>query len=151
MARQTTPTFRDLAPDEIHHLLAAERVGRLAYSFRDRVDIEPFHYAVDEGWLYGRTAPGEKLTTIEHHRWVAVEVDEVEGVFEWRSVIVKGVFYILNPGGTEHEKARYQRAVAALRRIIPGTLTDHDPVPFRTVVFGIAIEDVTGRQATQRA
>lgn len=55
------------------------RVGRLAFSFRDRVDIEPLHYVFRGGWLYGRPSPGSKLQTLRHNPWVAFEVDEIDG------------------------------------------------------------------------
>ena len=39
-------------------------------------------------------------------------------------------------------------AAALLRAILPETLTTEDPVPFRTVLFRIALDDVTGRAAS---
>ena len=53
-------------------------VGRLAFTFHDRVDIEPISHVYSEGWVYARTSPGTKLTTVKHHPWVAFEVDEVQ-------------------------------------------------------------------------
>ena len=82
MKHQGTPVFRALERRECEAVLARNRVGRLAFSFHDRVDIEPIHYVYADGVLYGRTAPGSKLTTIEHHRWVAFEVDDVEGLLK---------------------------------------------------------------------
>ena len=63
-------------------LLARNQVGRLAFTFHDRVDIQPLHYVYEAGWIYGRTSQGTKLATLAHHQWVAFEVDEVEGLFE---------------------------------------------------------------------
>lgn len=72
------PTFRPLDRPEMEALLARNHVGRLAFSFHDRVDIEPIHYVYADGVLYARTSPGHKLTTLAHHRWVALEADEVD-------------------------------------------------------------------------
>ena len=38
MPRQSAPTFRDLTEAELNALLARNHVGRIAYSFRDRVE-----------------------------------------------------------------------------------------------------------------
>ena len=84
-APTSAPTFRELPRDECDALLARNHVGRVAFSFHDRVDLEPVHYVYAEGWIHGRTAPGAKVAVLRHHPWVAFEVDEVEGLFRWRS------------------------------------------------------------------
>jgi nitroimidazol reductase NimA-like FMN-containing flavoprotein (pyridoxamine 5'-phosphate oxidase superfamily) len=119
----------------------------MAYSFHDRVDIEPIHYVYDEGWLFGRTAAGSKLATLQRSHWVAFEVDEIDGVFDWRSVVVHGGVYFVSPDGAEKEADAWKRGIELLRRVIPQTWADDDPVPFRTVVFRVHIDDVTGREA----
>jgi uncharacterized protein len=141
------PSFHEMQPAEAKALLARLHVGRIAFSFHDRVDIEPIHYVYEDDWIYGRTSPGMKLMTIRHNRWVAIEIDEVESLFEWKSVVVRGGFYVLSPDGPEHERDAWQRGVELLRRLVPGTLTEEDPVPFRTVLFRIAVQEITGRTA----
>ena len=42
-----TPRFRDLEPAECTALLERHHVGRLAFSRKDRVDIEPINYIHD--------------------------------------------------------------------------------------------------------
>lgn len=145
------PTIRVLTHAACDRLLAAQHVGRLAFAFHDRVDIQPIHYAYDAGWIYGRTSEGAKLDAIAHNPWVAFEVDEVRGVFDWDSVVVRGSFHRLDPDGTERERGAGARAVRLLRDVIPETLTPDDPVPSRTVFFRIAIGDVTGRSARPAA
>ena len=144
---QHPPTIRHLSADECVALLNRHAVGRIAFAFRDRVDIQPIHYVHADGWLYGRTSEGAKLDTIAHNRWVAFEVDEVRDTFDWASVVVHGSFHRLDPDGAEGEQAAFADAAGLLRAVIPGTLTAQDPVPFRTVLFRIALGDVTGRTA----
>ncbi len=141
------PHIRDLTRDECTALLARNNVGRIAFSFHDRVDIEPIHFVYDSGWLYGRTSQGTKLTTIEHHRWVAFEVDEVQGLFDWQSVVVKGAFYIAGPDDPIHHDVAFARGVELLRSLLPQTLTSADPVPFRRWIFRIHLDEVTGRES----
>jgi len=148
MDQAAGPRFRDLTQDEIREILARNRVGRLAFSFRDHVEIQPLHYVFDREWLFGRTSDGEKLASLRHNWWVAFGVDEVEGPFDWRSVMVRGGFYRLDTGGPPDTRVLYDRAMACIRRVMPDALTDEDPVPFRTVVFGVAVQHVSGRVAT---
>ena len=146
-----SPTFRELPPEECEALLARNQVARLAYAFRDRVDIEPVHYRYVDGWLYVRTAAGTKLEMILHHPWVAFEVDEVEDTFEWRSVVGHGSFLLLDPQGSELQVRAWKRAIDALRSVVPETWASNDPVAFRNVVFGIHINDLRGRSASLHA
>lgn len=145
----TVPVFRELTTEECEALLAVHHVGRIAFSFKDRPDVEPIHFVFENGWIYGRTAEGSKLTTIGHHPYVAFEVDEVHGVFDWRSVVAHGTVYVLEPGPGETNAAEYKRALTLLRRFEPRTLKSGDPVPFRRVMFGIHVDELYGREARQ--
>lgn len=129
-------------------ILRRNNVGRLAYSLHDRVDIEPISYVFDQGWIYGRTGQGSKLSTIAHHRWVAFEVDESDGPFDWLSVVVKGAFYLVEPHAAGREDHAFAQGVALLRALVPETLTANDPTPFRDSVFRIHLDEVTGRSAS---
>jgi nitroimidazol reductase NimA-like FMN-containing flavoprotein (pyridoxamine 5'-phosphate oxidase superfamily) len=142
------PRFTSLARPAIDALLARHHVARLAYSRRDRVDIEPIHYVYTDGWLYLRTQPGTKLATLVHNPWVAVEVDEVRDLFAWQSVVARGRLELLDDGPHDAARVRYAAAVAALRRLIPATFTDADPTPERTVVCAVHVDEVDGREAT---
>ena len=53
--------FLELDQPEIEAILARNYVGRLAFTFRDKVDIEPLSYAYADGVVNFRTAPGTKL------------------------------------------------------------------------------------------
>ena len=144
-ATPKAPRIRELRPQECLALIKRHAVGRMAFSFHDRVDITPIHYAYCDGWLFARTSHGAKMTTIRHAPWVGFEVDEVGGVFDWRSVVVHGTVYVMERDGGATEVALWSKGIATLRRIIPETGADNDPVPFRTLVFGIHIDSMTGR------
>ena len=146
MMTQKKPVFSDLTHEESIALLTRGNVGRLAFTFRDRVDIEPISYVYADGWLYARTSPGTKLVTVQHHPWVAFEVDELSGRFDWQSVVVRGTIYFLDDAGGEREA--YGRAVELLRTIDANALTESDLVPHRTTLFRIHADDVSGRKAS---
>lgn len=142
------PSYSALSRSEIDELLARHHVGRIAYTFRDRVDVEPINYVYHDGWVYLRTAPGSKLTTLVRHPWVAFEVDEVDGTFDWRSVVVHSTVYELTPGGTGSQSTAYEKAVAILRSLVPETFTEEDPAPARKVVLRMKVEEVIGRECS---
>ena len=145
MSARTGPRFKKLGVTESRALLRRNNVGRMAISFHDRVDILPIHYVYANGWVYGRTSLGAKLVTITHSRWVAFEVDEIDGLFDWRSVVIHGGVYLLRPDGSPAEVAARLRAIKLLQQLIPGTMTAEDPVPFRDIVFRIHVDDISGR------
>ena len=142
------PVFRDLDFSEIEAMLKEHSYGRLAFTFRDRVDIEPIHYVYENAWLICRTGPGTKLTQLAHHPWVAFEIDEVRGLFEWRSVVVKGTVYFPDQGSLAHDET-WRASLEVLRRLVPMALTTDDPTPGRNVIFRIHIDEMHGRAAAQ--
>lgn len=148
MSTTARPVFRVLHRGECEVILARNHVGRLAYARRNQIDIEPVHYVLSGGWLYGRTSEGRKIAMTGHAWWpVAFEVDEVEDLFRWRSVVVHGGFYPLPHGPAGSEPAEWHRGVAALRTLLPDTFGPDDPVPFRTLLFRVAVQELSGREA----
>ena len=148
---QATPTFRELTRAECDTLLERNLVGRIAFTFRDRVDIEPVHYVYANGWLHGRTSLGTKLATLRHHPWIAFEVDEIKGLYDWRSVIVHGVVHLPDRDGSPDDAEAHESTLALIRKLEPLALEPGDPTPHRQVLFRIHVDEVTGRAATTAA
>jgi nitroimidazol reductase NimA-like FMN-containing flavoprotein (pyridoxamine 5'-phosphate oxidase superfamily) len=137
--------------DACHALLQRHHVERMAYCFHDRVDIAPIHYVFSDNWLFARTSYGHKMDVVAHAPWVAFEVDEIEDVFDWRSVVVHGTAYLMEREGSPIDAEHWARGIALLREIVPEAGTDDDPVAFRKLVFGIFVHTVTGRVSTTRS
>jgi len=127
-------------------VLAHHHVGRLAFTLRDQVDVEPISYVLVGDWLYCRTSPGTKLLTLAHNPWVAFEVDEIDGPFDWRSVVVRGTAHFLRPDVRGDRS--YDEGVEHLRSIDPRALTHDDLAPHRTILFRIHANDISGRAAS---
>jgi nitroimidazol reductase NimA-like FMN-containing flavoprotein (pyridoxamine 5'-phosphate oxidase superfamily) len=149
-ARHGDVTFREMSRDEIEAMLKRNRVGRLAFSLRDRVDVQPLHYIYERGWLYGRTSQGDKITALTHNQWVAFEVDEISDLFDWRSIVIHGSFWMMHPRGSPRAEELWTKAAELVSKIVPGSLTDTDPVAFRQTLFRIAVSDVRGREAKMK-
>ncbi len=135
------PTFRELSREEIHTLLGRNRVGRLAYTSQNSVDVETVPYVYDSSWVYGRITPGMKLAASAHHRFVAFQVDEVESPLEWRSAVVRGAFYLLQAEGSAPDRRVYERARALLDQELPAPEIAGIPLP----LFRIPAYQATGR------
>jgi nitroimidazol reductase NimA-like FMN-containing flavoprotein (pyridoxamine 5'-phosphate oxidase superfamily) len=143
-------TFSELTRAEAEALLVRHHVGRIAFSFKDRVDIEPIHYVFADDALYGRTTPGTKLTILAHSPWVAFEVDEIDGPFDWRSVVAKGTVYFPERGGSKEMQEAYDHAISVIRSAFPPAFTDEDPVPERSILFRLHLDSMEGRAASSR-
>lgn len=142
-------SFRTLSADECHDLLTSQVVGRIAYAYRQRVDIEPLHYVADGEWLYFRTAHGTKLAMLEHQPWVAFEVDNVRALFEWKSVVVHGSVETIDPAESPASAGRWKHAVETFRRVVPQAFSAGDPTPERDVMLRVHMSDIEGRSATE--
>lgn len=147
----TAVGFREMEREEIEAMLLRNKVGRVAFSFHDRVDIQPIHYVYERGWLYGRTSEGEKLSTLKHNQWVAFEVDEIADTFDWRSIVIHGSFWVIRPRGSPRAEELWTKAAELVAKLVPGALTESDPVAFRQTLFRIAVSDVRGREANTEA
>ena len=149
MAKQPKrPDIRPLTPAECERVLARNHVGRIAFSFHDRVDVQPIHYVYEAGWIYGRTSEGAKLVTLAHNQWMAFEVDEVRGVFDWVSVVVHGSFHRIDLDGPPSEQQAAASAIELLRTLVPDTFGEADPAAFRNVLFRVSVGTISGRLAT---
>lgn len=144
----SAPEIRELHADDARAFLARQHVGRIAYSFQDRIDIEPISFVFEKDWIYARTSPGTKLARLLHHPWCAFEADEVHGTFDWTSVVVHGSLHVLDPEAGSDD---YVRALAALTALVPGTFTKHDPAPHRSILIGVFVNEISGRMATSRS
>ncbi len=148
---QDKPHFRELDRAEIEKILARNNVGRIAYARKNQINIQPVHYVFAGDWIVGRTSYGAKFDALGDtaHRWwpVAFEVDEVKDLFDWRSVVVRGGFFVLDPNGPPPERQAWEDALMKVRTLIPTALRDGDPTPSRTILFRIALQEATGREA----
>lgn len=139
------PRVRELDRSDIDSILTRNAVGRLAFGWGGRVDIRPIHYIYSEGRIYGRTSYGDKFEAVKIPlpAAVAFEVDEIETLWCWRSVIVHGDFRVLTPDGAGREE--WNHATELLRRLVQQTFMSDDPFPDRNLIFRIEIGEVTGR------
>jgi uncharacterized protein len=122
--------------------LESQRVGRVGLPVLDHPLVLPVVYAVFDGDVVFRTAPGEKLIAAALQRSVAFEIDEydVESRTGWSVNVIGTIEEIVDHGELERVRALDLPCWA-------GELRDHY-VRIRTgTVTGRAIENVDERSA----
>jgi len=147
------PQFRVLTRTECESLLTRNSVGRVAFVRANRVDIIPLHYVFSGRALCGRTARGTRLEEASanfNDSWpVAFEVDEIEGLFRWRSVVVHGNLHAAAEGDAEWRRdvQGWEEARRSFRSLMPDAFSDDDPTGFRDILIRIDLAEVSGREA----
>ena len=81
-----------LPPAEIEDLLHTEVVARLGCHAEGRTYIVPVTYAYDGDALLVQSADGLKVRMMHENPLVCVEVDHIDNLANWRSVIAWGRF-----------------------------------------------------------
>ena len=139
------PLVHELSRAAIEVVLRRNGVGRLAYVLEDRVEVEPIHFAFADGWIYGRTAQGARLRTVQHDRMITFHVDEVDGVLAWRSIVGRGLVTLLPLDPTAQERAQWQEGLAAIHQFESSGHRTSDDVAPRGTAFRILLVEVVGQ------
>ena len=135
----------ELSDSQIGVVLHSEVIGRIGCLSDGHVYVVPVTYVYDGTYVYGHAMDGAKLRAMRANPQVCVEVEQVEDLSNWRSVIAWGTF-------EECEGADWDAGFAMLaQRIMPLlTLPRDTPPPDLSVlrtgsVYRIRLRLKTGR------
>jgi nitroimidazol reductase NimA-like FMN-containing flavoprotein (pyridoxamine 5'-phosphate oxidase superfamily) len=81
-----------LSPAEFEDLLRAEVVARLGCHADGRTYVVPVTYVYDGEAFFIQSADGLKVRMMRRNPQVCVQVDRIDNLANWRSVIVRGRF-----------------------------------------------------------
>ena len=143
--------IQELSRGESEALVTKHHVGRLGISFHDRVRVELANYVYHEGWIYARTEQGSDLASMQHHPWAAFEVDEIDGMYDWRTVEMAGSIELIAKGSVFARSSVFEIAVRLMRTVVPAVLTSNDPIPERVQILRIHVDEIRGRAARSGA
>ncbi len=84
--------FGTLANEEIEDVLKRQFVCRIGCHADDKTYVVPISYAYDGKYIYCHTQEGMKTKMMRQNPNVCVEVDTLENMATWKSVIAWGEF-----------------------------------------------------------
>jgi uncharacterized protein len=77
---------------QIDQVLRSEVVGHLGCHGDGKIYVVPISYTYDGEYIYGHSADGMKLRMMRAHPQVCFQVDHIDNLANWVSVIAWGVF-----------------------------------------------------------
>ena len=135
----------ELDAAQCEDVLRTEVIARIGCMSDGRVYVVPVTYVYDGTYVYGHAMDGAKLRAMRANPQVCVEVEQVDNLSNWRSVIAWGTF-------EECDGADWDAGFAMLaERIMPLlTLPANQPPPDLSVlrrgsVYRIKLDLMTGR------
>ena len=135
----------DLDAAQCEDLLRSEVIARIGCLSDGRVYVVPVTYVYDGTYVYGHAMDGAKLRAMRANPHVCVEVEQVDDLSNWRSVIAWGTF-------EECDGPDWDAGFAMLaERIMPLlTLPANQPPPDLSAlrdgsVYRIRVQHMTGR------
>ena len=135
----------ELDAQQCEDLLRSEVIARIGCLSDGRVYVVPVTYVYDGTYVYGHAMDGAKLRAMRANPQVCVEVEHVDDLSNWRSVIAWGTF-------EECDGPDWDAGFAMLaERIMPLlTLPANQPPPDLSVlrrgsVYRIKLDLMTGR------
>jgi nitroimidazol reductase NimA-like FMN-containing flavoprotein (pyridoxamine 5'-phosphate oxidase superfamily) len=137
---EDTKPLGALTQEQIDQLLRSEVVGRLGCHADGQTYVVPIIYAYKNGCIYGQSAEGKKLGMMHANPAVCFEVDHIESVTSWRSVIAWGRFEEL------HGDAAERATRLLLDRITPLMATTASQQPGRPTDAANAASAAVGKQ-----
>ena len=91
-----------LTEQQIHTLLTSQVVGRLGGSINGLPYVIPISYAFEHPYAYSHTREGTKVTMMRQNGQVCLQVDQIDNLANWRSVMAWGTYEELS--GQEAEE-----------------------------------------------
>lgn len=81
-----------LSPNQIDQVLQMQTYGRIAGQVNNKVYVVPVSYCYDGKYLYAHSREGLKIDMLRQNQSTCFQVDIVDSLSSWRSVIVWGAY-----------------------------------------------------------
>src|SRR5690606_3630448 len=92
-----------LTDKQIDHVLNSQIIGRLGSCVGDKIYIVPVSYVYHEGYIYVRAKEGMKVEMMRQNPKVCFQVDAIDNMVNWRSVVVWGEYEELHDMAQQNE------------------------------------------------
>lgn len=143
----------ELNNEQVESLLKSEVIGRIGCYADNKIYVVPVSYAYDGTYVYAHSKEGMKIRMMRKNPTVCFEVDRMENMANWQSVIATGTFEELS--GQDSITKGMKILVDRLRPLMTSETAQpshgftgehqHDVKAFHAVVFRIKLTEKTGR------
>lgn len=146
---------------EIREVLQSQVIGRIGCHAEGATYVVPITYAYEAGYVYGHSADGRKVRMMRQNPAVCFEVEQVDDLANWRSVIAQGRFEELSGDAAASGMSVLMTRLAPLMTSStaqpshglsphttgPGPQPSHrdDTAGREPVIYRIRLDDLTGR------
>ncbi|MBK5278956.1 MAG: pyridoxamine 5'-phosphate oxidase family protein [Bacteroidia bacterium] len=146
-----------LSKTQIDHVLDSQVVGRIGCYADGRVFVVPITYAFDGEYIYAHSKEGMKINMMRKNHKVCFEVDVMDNMANWRSVILWGEYQELK-GAAVQERGMKILSDRLMPLVASETLISdrhHSMRPQimekepKAIVYRIKIVEKTGRYEKQ--
>jgi nitroimidazol reductase NimA-like FMN-containing flavoprotein (pyridoxamine 5'-phosphate oxidase superfamily) len=104
----------ELSTDQVEDLLKSQAIGRIGCHSDGITYIVPINYVYDGTFVYGHSAKGQKIDMMRKNPEICFQVDAIQNVVNWQSVIAWGKFEEIID---LHEKEQVMKKL--INKIIP--------------------------------
>ena len=142
-----------LTKDQIEHVLQTQIAGRIGCYAENEIYVVPVTYVFHKGYIYAHSKEGRKVRMMRKNPNVCFQVDAMENMTNWRSVIVWGQYQELASEKEQKEgmKIMVDRLMPFLtsETVRPSNGPSHPPEfvekGLKAVVYRIKVTKATGR------
>ena len=143
----------ELSLDEIERVLESNVIGRIGCSGDNRIYVVPVTYVYENDSVIGHTAEGLKIELLRKNPACCFQVDEVQNISSWRSIIAWGRFEELKDEEAEKALAKLVEKLGPLMPNEDGQLARMGPISssrvstqrYNSIVYRIRLTEKTGR------
>lgn len=142
----------ELSEQQIDQVLNSQAVGRIGCYAEGMIYVVPVTYAYQDDCIYAHSSEGTKIRMMRENNQVCFEVEDIDNMANWRSVIAWGTYEELTDDAQRDEAMRI-----LINRISPRTMSetvrphrqtmsrDIDEKEQKNVVYRIRVQRRTGR------
>jgi nitroimidazol reductase NimA-like FMN-containing flavoprotein (pyridoxamine 5'-phosphate oxidase superfamily) len=140
-----------LTKGQSQRVLIAGMIGRIGCHSSGKTYVIPITYVFDRGYIYAHSRDGLKIKMMRQNPDVCFQVDQIDNLANWRSVIAWGKFEELKT--TEEQEAALEILVNGLQAFHigdsvkpPKSTSELNPrKEKKPVIYRISIEEISGR------
>ena len=135
----------ELDSAQIEDLLHSEVIARIGCISEGRVYVVPVSYVYDGTYIWGHGMDGAKLSAMRSDPRVCVEVEHVDDLSNWRSVIAWGTFEECRGADWDTGMALLVERIMPLLKFPPHQPPPEPSGPRHGTVYRIKLGHRTGR------